>query len=588
LQLSVKMTSAVFTMGFLALLIIPTQVPAYDWAVCPTVSIKTDIDVEFSDSEKRLICGDPSGDSTQAWVLVPPRQAQFHLKAMLQTRGFHNSTYQVEGNKLIVNLGDTTKIQKITTTGAPSQLNVQRKRHIVGEDLTPQKLDELRDWIKLELQHLGYACPDMELQADVVTGEVVVNIKVGPKLLISKLTSQDVPHLLPGVLRRYDAFKIGQEFDIHRVTLTEKRLLDEDLVSGTYFDEKCEATELVLSQSVLPGPPRLFRIGAGFDTEQGPVFKLSWRHARLGKRGTSIENTILTTYRIQEFRSDIKWYFTKEPSRFFLRPTVEVRREKEEKYELLKSQIGFFPATTWDSHDARWDVQAGPSWHIEKTTVGVGPSSTQNIFLNSQIHWTTHQFEYYKRNPQSGSKLSLDFTTGHQGFLSQVTAQKIELHGQVLWNYKEYDPPLWVFGVRGGIASTLSVNNEGDINNLPQNFRYHLGGSRDIRGFSRKELPTGKSGSLSMAYLGTEIRFLEPLPYRLQPFIFVDGGVLSQKPAHFDWPLYWSPGLGMRWASPIGVFRGEAGHGYIHDPLQRPVDSSLSHWQFYLAYGDEF
>jgi outer membrane translocation and assembly module TamA len=120
---------------------------------------------------------------------------------------------------------------------------------------------------------------------------------------------------------------------------------------------------------------------------------------------------------------------------------------------------------------------------------------------------------------------------------------------------------------------------------LPPDYRTYLGGSSDLRGFSRQELPTDGEGGMSSFYLGVETRFSGVLPWNLEPLFLFDVGALGSKPVSLDMPIYWSPGFGMRFESPIGTFRGTLANGFVGSGVH---DWSGSHWQLYLSLGEEF
>jgi outer membrane translocation and assembly module TamA len=81
-------------------------------------------------------------------------------------------------------------------------------------------------------------------------------------------------------------------------------------------------------------------------------------------------------------------------------------------------------------------------------------------------------------------------------------------------------------------------------------------------------------------YLDPELRFTDLPLFGLQPFVFFDLGETGATPASFDSPLLYSPGLGLRYKSPFGVFRTTLARGF---PLDTPGG-----WNFYFSFGEEF
>ena len=56
-------------------------------------------DIELSETEKRLICGD---DEVDAYKVIPSYQASYMLTGLLQSRGYANPRFEYEGDLLHV------------------------------------------------------------------------------------------------------------------------------------------------------------------------------------------------------------------------------------------------------------------------------------------------------------------------------------------------------------------------------------------------------------------------------------------------------------------------------------------------------
>jgi translocation and assembly module TamA len=568
---------------------ISVSVHAGEKEICSTVVFRNSPPFKFTADEIRLLCGSKENDSaSQAWGTIPPWQAQMFLKAMLQKRGFHNSAYETHNDKLYVELGPPTLITHITLQGAPLELDTNRKRNIVRKELTPAKLDELQNWIIFELRHLGYPCPKADVTADYISGEVLVVVQAGTILKIVKVDSDLIGDLHPGVVRRYDAFHIDDQYDIWNVLLTESRIVDDNLVLGNHISTKCTPSGAVLYQNIEAGLPRLLQIGVGIDTELGPQFKVATHYSRMNQRGSSLDNTLTASFRIQDVKSQFKWYVLKTPSSFYIKPSVEVKRDSESNYTYVETAASFLPSASWDDHKHHYEASVGPSFQKDFLVSGIGPAESQYVLLNESLFLITHNFEYFKSEPQSGFKFGLSSLQGNKGLGSSITLNQLTISAEALFNLGHFSPPALVFGIRGLLGTLITPNFGSDLSNLPPGFKYYLGGTQDLRGFGRQELPVNSGlGAMTKAYLGSELRELALLPFNLQPFIFADIGALGSAPETLEQPVYWSPGFGLRWASPVGAFRVEAAHGYL---LNAPLasDPALSHWQFYLSYGVEF
>jgi translocation and assembly module TamA len=69
--------------------------------------------------------------------------------------------------------------------------------------------------------------------------------------------------------------------------------------------------------------------------------------------------------------------------------------------------------------------------------------------------------------------------------------------------------------------------------------------------------------------------------------LFVDAAIGGRSSAELDPDVYWSPGLGLRWGSPVGPFRFTFARSYVWDRGGAP-DAHSPAWQFYLSFGEEF
>ena len=196
----------------------------------------------------------------------------------------------------------------------------------------------------------------------------------------------------------------------------------------------------------------------------------------------------------------------------------------------------------------------------------------------------THHFEFYRSDPRAGFRTSLAAAFSGAHAFSDVAAQRFRWSGEALWNIRNYDPPLFVIAVRGAAATTVTGETLEPSTGIPPLFRQYLGGSDNLRGFGRLELP-GPLGGLSSAFASLELRFAAGLALGIQPIVFTDLGAFGVRPMEIESTLYWSPGFGVRWTSPVGVLRASLAHGYV---TEGGVDPALTHLQFDLSLGEEF
>jgi translocation and assembly module TamA len=391
---------------------------------------------------------------------------------------------------------------------------------------------------------------------------------------------EPIAGLTAGVLRRYDAFHRGDDFNPDLLTITENRILGIGVVQDIHFTTSCNTDGVLLHQTTVSGKPSFLSVGAGIDTEGIISGKASWRSSRLGSLASWSDLTFLASAQDQRLSFSLNGYFLSPSSRFNLRPLFELRHQNEISFEAGTVRGLFAANTTWDSANWGATFMMGPNLDLLRTYRGKGPSDSHFLSLETRIEAKSHDFEYYRTNPQSGFSASLLNDISERAIYSQVSVQRYRIQAQGLWNFDDFDPPLLIFGIRMGAATLFTPERAGDSSLLPPTYLEYLGGSNDLRGFSRKELPTNGLGALTSLYVDFEVRLGTELPYGIGPVAFIDFGVLGSNPISYAKPLYWSPGVGIRWASPLGVFRTTFAHGF--------TDRTPGHFQIFLSYGEEF
>ncbi|HCU23811.1 MAG TPA: hypothetical protein DF383_02245 [Deltaproteobacteria bacterium] len=574
--------------------------------VCPGhLTISAPQKIRFTKIEKTFLCGDPE---TEAWKRIPPAQVKFHLETFLQGRGYYHPRYREEGYQegraIFVELDEPVRASELRFFGTPAELDPTRRRRIVGRPLTPKLLDTVEVWTRDRLQAKGYPCPTVRARGNIVDGRIEVEIDSGPRQRLVRIEEDPVPHLQVGTLRRFDAFELGEYFNDDFLTLTSRRVEEDGILQNSYFIPECDSESrpesqlesrsesspeskpggAVAQQKNFAGKPRLFTFGIGVDTEEYVILKGSWSHHRIGTKGSKFSTDFYASYKRQELNLGFDWYVFAPGSRWHLLPNISFIHEREPNSHYISGEAQFAVARTWDTQNLGFQFSAGPVLSYTDTFSGAEPGLTRFLSLRYAFQMMSHYYEFYQKDPRSGFYLNLTGDFNNSNLLSELTAQRFQLRGQYLYNFLAYDPPLLILGVRGGLSGTFLPNNAEDLSKLPPNYRYFLGGSADLRGFDRNELPDG-DGAFSAAFLDFEVRAGHVLPFNIQPLAFIDLGILGNRNMQFHAPLYYSPGFGIRYPSPIGVFRTTFAYGF---KTSDDGDPGNTHFQFFFSYGEEF
>ncbi|OFZ20816.1 MAG: hypothetical protein A2X94_04670 [Bdellovibrionales bacterium GWB1_55_8] len=563
--------------------------------ICPELMIQGAKSISLSETERYLLCGDPGTEEPfqTAWKVVPRAQAEFFLRRFLENRGFYYPRFEVSASGgLLADPGPLTRLREIAISGAPEDLEFERRREVIGRPLTPELLDEIEQWITQRLQGIGYPCPQLETAADVESGRLSVSVQPGDFRTFGGILEESVPGIRDNTLRRFDAFRFSDPFNADYLRLTAERTMSEGTLLSTHFETICRPPDTHHSarQSTVPGLPHVLRFGFGANTEGLVLARASWQNTRLGQGASIFDVAAFASTKEQSINTSFSWFFNPRSPRYYLKPYFELRHRNEEPFETVSVRYQLAPGTTWDGRKQGLRIEAGPAWDLIKTLRGIGPQTSRFLSLETRTIFQSHYFEFHRASPRSGFYSEATLSLNDQNFLSDVTAQRLNWEGELLWNWRNYYPPLLIGGVRWDFRTTITQERLSGTSLLPSSFRHFLGGLADHRGFGRNELPDSDQGALSLAYLGFEVRLANQFPIALEPLFLLDVGMLGRSPVSLRPPLYWSPGAGVRWETPFGALRATLAHGYLtsDETISQRTRDRLSHWQFYFSFGEEF
>lgn len=556
-------------------------------ALCKDVYFPPGFHPRWTETEKRLVCGDPTPDALgRPWSEIPPSQARFLLRTFLEARGYHAPEFSIEGEALYVLPGPQTRASRLEFIQPPPHWRIPRKRGVSGTPLTPALLDELEGWTLNQIKTAGYACGDVGALADPDTGLIRLEIKSDDRKRILDVLDVTETNLYPGVLDRYSAYSIGEFYSERLVELTRRRLLEDGVLLAVGFSTACYPNGVILRRDPLLGPPREFRIGIGGNTDDGFRLRTRAKRLRWGPAASSVEANLDASFRQQTARLLGRWYYSTTSTRDFVEPSIRFERINDPAIASRTWQISTLHGWNRELEAGNAEVQLGPSWQISAIDEGIGPEESTIVFLEGSLRWQSHASEYFAQSPREGSRFKFDLVQTQRDWGAPFTASRGHILGQALWNLLRYDPPLVVFGLRYSLGTTWTERDL-DATALPVRFRFFAGGTEDLRGFDRSTLPRNSNGGLTEALIGAEIRAYRILFRRLDPFVFLDAGRMGARAVRLDPALYWSPGVGTRWESPVGTFRAFVARGDVHNaPPGFP--GPFERWRIGLSYGEEF
>lgn len=537
---------------------------------------------EFTSNEKLLICG----SDTPGWKKPPEQQAKSFIENFLNSRGHYNIRFIEDNGKILIEPGPPSEIKHIKFYDTPPDFLESRFIGLEGKIISSDSLDQIRQWSLSRMRTLSYPCPQAEARANPQTQRVDIYLKPGEKEQILSLERSNSNKLNPEALSRFDAFRIDDVYKDENFILTSRRLINSGLVNYSDFHNHCDKSDRIpghFSQEITYSPPRRFIFAIGGTTEEYPILKLSWEHNRIDPNASRFFSKLYASSREQSLTSKLNWYPFKNYPRLHFVPEIEVARFSEQIYEALAQKLSFALASSLDTFSNHYRWELSPAYNVEQTLRGAGPSHTSYLSIDSQLSLISHEFEFYQNSPRKGYFLDFDWSTRKRGLGSNINLNRYLFSLKYLINWGGFEPPLIVFGFRFQYAFLDTVS----IADTPTSARLYLGGDDNIRGFARRSLNNQGLGYSSYMYLGTEVRFLQIIPYQLQPFVLFDIAKVARTASHFIEPTLTSLGVGMRWQSSFGSFRSTVAKGMIDDHKHYQLGPT-DQWKVFISFGKEF
>lgn len=559
---------------YLFFLLIFLSLPAFGVTtkLCSTVIVHGK-KIKFTSTEKQLVCGD---SKSHAYKKIPDYEASFIMTGFLQSRGFLEPEFETKGDVLHVQTGKTSKIKRFKIISENRELakvvkkelnRLFRKKLLSTDILNSVEADALA-----LVRQRGYPCAKVKAQVDISRKEIHIELNEYNYFEFGEVKKEPIAGLRENALDRFYPFKANEMFNADLLSLTEKRMRREGVVPGTYFVESCEDnnTKFSLSQNFIDGPPRTVRFGAGASTEQGPMVRLRWKHSRYNSMASQLSANLQASLKVQSMSvtaDSFIWHH--EPRRSIL-STADLTRENQVDYEQVTYTLDSRLKWSRDSEGFSKIYTLGPTY--EGGTYNQDESNDTKSFASGTIKgsgvWMAHNYELYDFHPQEGGMYGFyfDFRDPSFGFSDQLlkldsTLLRLERLGN------------WGRGtIIGGVrlnAGTTWITDSASLNGLPPAVKYYGGGSDDVRGYTLKSIPENNGlGAFTKVGIKLEMRRTYLFIKSLEGFAFFDAAGFGDQSWNLDQELYYSPGFGIRWLSPIGMVQSFIARAYRTDPFK--------------------
>ena len=555
--------------------------------ICSNVRVIGKESITLTETEERLVCGDKNAE---AYKDIPAYQAGYSLVGMLQSRGYLRPQFTYDGDQLVVDIGKKSHLKRVDLLTEPNSPSKKTAREVYriysGEVLRPKTLDEMDSLALSLMRQRGYPCAKVQAEVDVETDSGKLGFTQLEKHSFGEFSKETVEGLEPNALDRFYPFKTYDRFNERQLTLHEKRLTRIGVLQGTYFEEKCEdeGRAFSMKQNFIVGPPRTLRFGVGASTEQGPMFRARWSNNRYGPMASILDASLQASFRTQTLLLSADYFLWKDKPRQSLYSTFQITRQSQAEFNETTTQ--FRPQMKWsrDALSRSWIWTLGPNFQtgIFNTDQSSNTRTYSTIALEGALNSPSHSYEFYDIHPEEGNHFNFNFDLRNPALGFNEPLLKLDSSVVGLKRIANWAKGAAIGGARIG-ASTTWVPSETDLTILPPSVKFYGGGSNDVRGFTLNTIPTNSgAGALTKLILKLELRRTYFFHESLEGFVFTDQAYFGETSWTLDPSLYYSPGAGLRWLSPIGLVQGYYARGYSTQPTVNKGDF------LYLGLGGSF
>lgn len=556
-----NLSNLFITFIFLFLLHACASAPKSD-KLCPKIFIHSNDEFKLSETESRLICGDSEVD---AYKVIPSYQASYMLTGLLQSRGYSQPRFEYVDDLLHVYPEKKSYLKQvivISDNEADNKLvEAEVMRHYEDEIITPKLLDEIEAKALTILRNNTYPCAKISSTVDASVETVTIALNGLEPFQYGVVPREEIPGVYTEALDRFYPFVATDYFSENKLTLTEKRFLRSGIVQGTYFQEKCdlENKKFSLIQQFIPGTSKTVRLGIGASTEVGPMIRAKWSNQRSGNMASLIEANLQMSFKNQYFIFSSDRFMWREAPRRSLLTTFELERDDQTTYEETTASLKPHLKWTSDTSSRQWIWTTGPTLIVGSFIDNANNADTKRIktgALEGMLRTQSHTYEIFDLHPEDGDFMQFNFDFRHPslGFVDPLL--KLDLSYLRLMRLGNLGKGSAIGGIRVN-TSTTWVPDDVPLDTLPPSVKYYGGGSDDVRGFKLSTLPDSNGlGALTKFSVKFEFRKTHVFIPTIESFTFVDTAYFGFRPWELESRLWYSPGTGLRWLSPIGIVQG--------------------------------
>jgi len=456
-----------------------------------------------------------------------------------------------------------------------------------GKRLESITLPETEGQFRNALQNLGYAFAHVSVSTE--TSRIRVDLVPGPLATIDSIRVDGHRSVTAGLVRRESGLTRGDRFSQARLGQAQQELFNHHLFRFATVSvppqEPDSTVNLVIR--VREQPLRSVTATLGLGSEEYLRGNATWTHRNPFGNAHTISLSARASFLEQRVNADylIPYVFNTKSS-FLFSPFAQ--RVDEKGYILYRggaSNRFLYRYNPRLAGSLTYELTRNEEF-LKSATITL-KDSTLLYNLSSLQLTANYQPSPFERN----EGWSVRPYAEHSGLfgLGTVAFQKASLDVRRYIN--PTDAIQLAFRVESGFIFT------DDLDRLPANVRYYLGGTNSVRGYDRWQLGPKRRSDNGLVPEGGRAMFAFNAEWRqdlsgvLNGFglnLFLDGGQVWRRPQDTDIDdLAYAAGAGIRYSTPIGPIRLDV--GYKLNPTQSDLNTAyLGRWGLHLSIGQAF
>ena len=367
-------------------------------------------------------------------------------------------------------------------------------------------------------------------------------------------------------LRRYIPFKTGDVWSTAELLTLQRGLIDSGYFSFVNIAPQPapdDSNQVPIDVVLTPHKNQKYTIGLGFSTNFGPQGSLGWLHRRINQYG----HRLSADANVSRVRKDVSTTYAiplSNPRTDVLEISGIYRKEDTDD---VKSEITELRVSR---NFARGDWREVLSLGYKHENDDLADSDGTSNLLIPKASWTLVRADN-RLHATDGYRIELETLGSAEALLSDVTFLQGIIRGKMVR----------ALGKQGRLImrADAGATATGNFESLPASNRFFTGGDNSVRGYQYKSIaPENEEGDL----IGGQYLLVGSVEYDYNVYgnwhlaAFYDVGS-----AFSDTPLNASSGagVGIRWASPVGMVRVDAASAISEDGQP---------WRLHVTFGPDF